>query len=538
MSRFRTAALVVAVLLIALNLRPAVVAVSPLLAQIRADLGIGGAVAGLITTLPVLCFGLLAPFAGRLARRIGLETALFGALLVLTAGILVRLVPSLATLLVGSVLAGIAIAIGNTLMPVVVKRDFRHRTGVMTGAYSTMISGGGALAAAVTVPVEHASGFGWRPTLGLWAVLVAVSIGLWAPWVVRARRRAAAAPPSTPVVPVRGLWRNPLAWQVTLVMGLQSLQFYALTAWAPTIFVDQGRSATEAGLLLSLAGVCSLVTSAITPVLAARSRTQYHLVVLLVTLWVVGYVGLLLAPGSLAPLWMVLIGLGQGVGISLGLTLITLRSPDAAHTSELSGMAQGVGYVLAAAGPLALGAIHDATGSWTAPIITLLVLLVPLAAAGAGAARNRYVAGTTPPPPPPRGSDGPFLSSDERTAPSTYPAGSLPRGSDGPFLSSDERTAPLTHAQDAPAVRSTLRGVVRAAGGRALAGATVTLVDDDGRQLGTTSTDDDGGYGLAVPPTPCLLVCAAPEHAPVARRAAPGRIDVELAPRPAPVVGT
>ncbi|MCD2193982.1 MFS transporter [Actinomycetospora endophytica] len=509
MSRARTVALVVAVLLIALNLRPAVVAVSPLLSQIRDDLGIGGAVGGLLTTLPVLCFGLLAPFAGRLARRIGLETALLAALLVLTAGILVRLVPTLGALLAGSVLAGIAIAIGNTLMPVVVKRDFRHRTGVMTGAYSTMISGGGALAAAVMVPVEHATGLGWRPSLALWAVLVALGVVLWLPWVVRARRHAAAEPPAAPAAPVRGLWNSPLAWQVTLVMGLQSLQFYALTAWAPTIFVDEGRTPTAAGLLLSVAGLSSLVTSAVTPVLAARSRTQHHLVALLITLWVVGYLGLLLAPGALAPLWMVLIGLGQGVGISLGLTLITLRSPDAAHTSELSGMAQGVGYVLAAAGPLALGAIHDATGSWTAPIITLMVLLVPLALAGIGAARNRHVGSASGSADPPAA----VVSSDAS-------------------LSSDERTAPLTHQSEGrPAgVRPTLRGVVRTGGGTPLTGATITLVGDDGRQLGATRTDEAGGYELDVPPIPCLLVCAAPDHAPLAQRAAPGRVDVELGP--------
>ena len=510
MSRARTAALVVAVLLIAGNLRPAVVAVSPLLSQIRADLGIGGAVAGLITTLPVLCFGLLAPFAGRLARRIGVETALFVALLVLTAGILVRLVPSLATLLAGSVLAGIAIAIGNTLMPVVVKRDFPHRTGAMTGAYSTLISGGGAVSAAVMVPLEHVTGLGWRPALGLWAIGAALAIALWVPWVARARRRAAAAPPVAPAAPVRGLWRSPLAWQVTAFMGLQSLQFYALTAWAPTLFVDEGRSPTTAGLLLSLAGVCSLLTSAFTPVLAARSHTQHHLVVALLALWGVGYVGLLLAPGGLAPLWMALIGLGQGVGISLALTLITLRSPDAAHTAQLSGMAQGVGYVLAATGPLALGAIHDATGSWTAPVITLIVLLVPLAVAGAGAARARHVG----------------------SAPAPAPA-LAPEGSNGTMLPSDARTAPVTHG----GVRPTLRGTVRTAGGSPLPGATVTLVDDHGRQLGATRTDGAGGYELAVPPTPCLLVCAAPDHAPDARRAAPGRVDVELEPRPTPVAG-
>lgn len=390
-SRIRAALLVVAVLLIALNLRPAVVAVSPLVAQIRADLGISSAVAGLVTTLPVLCFGLLAPVAGRLARRVGLETTLLAALLVLTAGILVRLAPSLVALLAGSLLAGVAIAIGNTLMPVVVKRDFPHRTGAMTGAYSTMISAGGALSAAVMVPIEQATGLGWRPALALWAIGAGLAIVLWSPWVLRARRAAAAAPPVTPAAPVRGLWNSPLAWQVTLLMGLQSLQFYAFTAWAPTLFVERGRTPAEAGLLLSLTGLASLVTSAVTPVLATRRPTQFHLVGLLVGLWVVGYLGLLLAPDGTAALWMVIIGLGQGVGISLGLTLITLRSPDAAHTSELSGMAQGVGYVVAAAGPFALGAIRDLTGGWTWPVVTLLVMLVPLAVAGFGAARNRHV---------------------------------------------------------------------------------------------------------------------------------------------------
>lgn len=390
-SRLRTALLVVAVLLIALNLRPAVVAVSPLVAQIRADLGISSAVAGLVTTLPVLCFGLLAPVAGRLARRVGLETTLLVALLVLTAGIVVRLAPSLVALLAGSLLAGVAIAIGNTLMPVVVKRDFPHRTGAMTGAYSTMISAGGALSAAVMVPIEQATGLGWRPALALWAIGAGLAIVLWTPWVLRARRAAAAAPATAPAAPVRGLWGSPLAWQVTLLMGLQSLQFYAFTAWAPTLFVERGRTPAEAGLLLSLTGLASLVTSAFTPVLATRRPTQFHLVAALVGLWVVGYVGLLLAPDGTAALWMVLIGLGQGVGISLGLTLITLRSPDAAHTSELSGMAQGVGYVVAAAGPFALGAIRDATGGWTWPVVTLLVLLVPLTIAGLGAARDRHV---------------------------------------------------------------------------------------------------------------------------------------------------
>lgn len=395
MSRVRTAALVVAVLVIAANLRPAVVAVSPLAAQIRADLGVGSAVTGLLTTLPVLCFGLLAPFAGRWSRRWGVETTLLVALVVLAAGVLLRLAPPFVALLAGSLLAGAAIAVGNTLMPVLVKRDFAHRTGAMTGAYSMTISGGGAVAAAVMVPIQGATGFGWRAALGLWAAFAAVAIVLWLPWVRRARRARREEVRTGPApTPVRGLWRSPLAWQVTLTMGLQSLQFYALTAWAPTLFVDAGASPSEAGLLLSLAGLASLPTSALTPVLAARRPTQHHILVVLLVLWTVGYTGLVLSPLDPGWLWMLIIGLGQGIGISLGLTLITLRSPDAAHTSELSGMAQGVGYVVAASGPLLLGAVHDLTGGWTVPLLVLLVALVPLAAAGIGAARDRQVGET------------------------------------------------------------------------------------------------------------------------------------------------
>jgi CP family cyanate transporter-like MFS transporter len=389
-TRLGMVVLAAAILLIALNLRPAVVAVSPLVGQIRADLGLSSAAVGLLTTLPVLCFGLLAPLAPRLARRWHLEIVLLGVLILLGTGILLRLVPVLPALFLGSLLAGAAIAVGNVLMPAIVKRDFPRHTGVMTGAYSVTISAGGALAAGVMVPLEQATGLGWRPVLALWAVVAGAGIALWLPWVRRAHGRTS-GPPTTRV---RGLWRSPLAWSVTLFMGLQSTQFYALTAWVPTLFTEAGVPAASAGLLLSLSGLASLVTSAVVPVLAARSRTQFHLVALVVGTWLVGYTGLILDPVGLGWLWMVLIGLGQGAGISLALTLIALRSPDAAHTSQLSGMAQGVGYVIACLGPFTLGAVRDATGGWTAPLLVLIGLLVPLVVAGVGAARDRQVGST------------------------------------------------------------------------------------------------------------------------------------------------
>jgi MFS transporter, CP family, cyanate transporter len=189
----------------------------------------------------------------------------------------------------------------------------------------------------------------------------------------------------------RGLLRDPLAWQVTLFMGLQSLQFYATSAWIPTIFVDAGRSPAQAGLLLSLAGFVGLVFSATMPSLAMRRRSQSGLVATTCVFYVLGYVGLIVAPGPLAVLWMVLLGIAQGSNIALGLLLITLRSPDTAHTSELSAMAQGVGYTLAAIGPFGLGALHDLSGGWTVPLVVMLVLVVPTVIVGIGAGRDRHV---------------------------------------------------------------------------------------------------------------------------------------------------
>lgn len=378
-----------AVLLLAANLRPPVVGVAPLVDQARDDLGVSSGVAGLLTSLPVLCFGLLAPIAPRLARRWGLERLLVAALLVLAAGIALRLVDALAVILVGSVLVGTAIAVGNVSLPTLVKRDFKHRTGAMTGAYSMVLTGGGALAAAITVPLQRVTGLDWRYTLGLWGLLTLATLVVWAP---RARHRAV---PSSPVGEAaamrRGLLRDPLAWQVTLFMGLQSLQFYATSAWIPTIYVDAGSSPAEAGLLLSLAGIVGLVFSATMPSLAMRRRSQSALVTATCLFYVAGYAGLILAPGTLPALWMVLLGVAQGSNIALGLLLITLRSPDTAHTAELSAMAQGIGYTLAAVGPFGLGALHDLTDGWTVPLVAMVVLVVPTVLMGIGAGRDRHV---------------------------------------------------------------------------------------------------------------------------------------------------
>ncbi|MEU2202606.1 MFS transporter [Isoptericola sp. NPDC019482] len=383
---------VLAIVLAALNLRPGVVAVSPLLGEILAEEGLSATAGGVLTTLPVLCFGILAPVAPGLARRVGLERALFGSLVLLCLGFALRLVPGIAPLLVGTLAVGSAIGLGNVLLPALIKRDFADRVGLMTGLYSMALSGGAALAAGLTVPIATATGMDWRATLASWGLLAVVGAVAWAPRALRSTGVVATLRPpgATPADAVRSVWRSPLAWAVTVLMGTQSLSFYAVNAWLPEIFVAAGRSVAVGGWLLALTNLLGIVGSFVTPVLAGRMRRQRGIGVVIVALITTGLVGLILAPDA-AVLWVVLLGLGQGGGISLALTLMALRTENAARTSELSGMAQSAGYVLAACGPLGLGVAHDATGSWTAPLVLLVVASLVQGVAAWFAGRDEIV---------------------------------------------------------------------------------------------------------------------------------------------------
>jgi CP family cyanate transporter-like MFS transporter len=390
MSRLRGLWAGVAMIVVALNLRPAIVAVSPLLNSIRATTGLSSAGSGLLATLPVLCFGAFAPFAPRVARRVGMEASLFGVLLLLVAGIALRLDGSVAALFLGTFLAGVAIAIGNVLLPGLIKRDFPEKAGLMTGLYSMALFGGAALAAGVTVPVQHAASLGWRPALAMWGVLVIIAIVCWTPQL-RTGGRAAAATGGAHAV--RGLWREGLAWQIALFMGLQSLNYYALASWLPTIFNDHGMSTGRAGWMLSFSSMCGIVAALVGPILAGRSRRQGWLTVITGVFLAAGVIGLIVAPVGGAYLWAALLGLGQGLAISVSLTMIVLRAPDTQHAAQLSSMAQSSGYLLASVGPFTLGVLHGATGGWTVPLIVVAVLLAPQTVFGVLAGRDRMVGG-------------------------------------------------------------------------------------------------------------------------------------------------
>jgi CP family cyanate transporter-like MFS transporter len=387
--------------LVALNLRIAIAAVPPVLGMIQRDTGLASSVAGLLTTIPVVCFGAFAFVTPRLTRRFGVNRLLLLALLLLTGGIVLRLQPSTVALFAGTLIVGATIAIGNVLMPGVVKRDFAGRTGLMTGLYSMALFVGPALSAGLTVPLGSATGLGWREVLALWAVPAVLAAMAWTPKARQRETSPAAASGSSDgagAPRLRALWRDPVAWAVTLFMGLQSLGYYALLTWLPTIFQDHHMAAGQAGWMLSFSSFTGIATALATPAIERRLRHPHVMPVMAALLCAVGCIGVLADPVPLAYLWMTALGLGQGVTISLALGYIVARSPDHAHTGQLSTMAQGIGYLIACLGPLGLGLLHSATGGWTAPLLALTAVLVIQLLAGLQASRNRHVLAARPGP--------------------------------------------------------------------------------------------------------------------------------------------
>lgn len=383
--------LAIGMVLLAANLRPAAAAVGPLIDRIKADTGLSATGAGALTTLPVLCFGALAPLAPTLTRRLGERTTAALALLVLLIGLLVRLIPGLGFLFFGTALAGTAIAVGNVLLPVMVRGNFPDRVGLLTSMYTTALIGFAALAAGISVPVADAFGGGWRPGLAIWAVPAVIALAVWAPQLARGRRTPAGSAGGTQVSGARALLRDRVAWAVTLFFAIQSAGFYATLAWLPSVFHSHGESTSYAGFLLSLSLVVGLIPALTIPTLAARSHDQRPFVLAFVACIALGWLGVLLAPASVPYLWVVLLGIGQNAMFPLALTLIVLRGGTVTNTASLSTLVQTVGYLIAALAPLAIGAIHDLTGSWTAALIVLLALLVPQTVLGLEAARNRTV---------------------------------------------------------------------------------------------------------------------------------------------------
>lgn len=383
--------LTVAVVLTALNLRPAITSVGPLLGDMRDSLGASAIWAGVLTTLPGLCFATAGLAAPRLAAKVGLDRAITAALVVLSAGLLLRVVDGQAVVIGGTLVATAGIALINVLIPVVIKRSFAAQIGVMTGIYTAALQGGGALGSALTPAFETISG--WRTALGAWAALAALALALWLTATSRRGGRTAAVPyPADEAVPEArpSLMRSRLAWTITLFFGCQAFLAYVVMGWLPAVFIDEGMSKGAAGLLLGLISVLAVPVSIVIAPAAARRPSQSGWIVGLGALGFVGVTGLAVAPDVAPLLWSVLLGLGMSV-FSLALTVIALRSRDATDTARLSGMVQGIGYLLAGVGPFLFGLLHDLTGGWTVSWGMVLAVYAVQLVTGALAGRNRYV---------------------------------------------------------------------------------------------------------------------------------------------------
>ncbi len=380
----------VAIAMVAANLRPALASVGPVLSDVRADLGLSGAEAALLTALPVLFLGLLAATAPSLGRRWGLEPVLAAVLGVIVAGLLVRVAWGVSALFAGTVLAAGAIAVANVLLPALIKRDFPTAGGTMMGVYTMALTGFAALAAGVTVPLQAAMGGSWRGALGFWALPAALALLAWLPF---ARAGSRGHDRSVPLVGGAGgsLLRDPLAWQVTVYFGLQSLSFYAVLSWLPSVYREHGYGPAAAGLVLSVSALVQIPVSLLLPRLLTRAADQRAQVAACALLTAAGLAGVLFAPTAAPFVWAAILGLGQGGNFAVALTLLVLRTRVSTETARLSAMAQTAGYVIAAGGPLLLGAVRDASGSWTLPLALLLLLLLPQLAAGLLSGRPLHV---------------------------------------------------------------------------------------------------------------------------------------------------
>jgi CP family cyanate transporter-like MFS transporter len=360
--------LLLVVVAVAVNLRPAIAAVPPLLDTIQSDLGLSATGAGLLTALPVVCMGLFAPVGPALARRVGRERAVSFALALVACGALVRgLDASAVPLYGGTLVAGIGIAMGGALLPGVVKAWFPDRPGAVTGLYTAGLVAGAMLAAAATVPLLDALGLDWPAAIAAWGLLAVAALIAWVP----VTRRLPAGPAEPPAGRIRLPWRSGVAWRVTLYMGSQSLLYYAVLTWLSPLYLDAGWTAGRAGLLLGLFSFTQIFSALAVPALADRTGDHRPWLALCVGTTTAMLAALGLAPTAAPWLWAALLGLGVGGMFALALTMLVRQASTPAAAARLSGMALLVGYLLAATGPVLAGAIYDAVGSYRAPFLLL-----------------------------------------------------------------------------------------------------------------------------------------------------------------------
>ncbi|WP_239256947.1 CynX/NimT family MFS transporter [Listeria ilorinensis] len=387
----RNGLLICGILLIAANLRMPITSLSPLLPFIKLDFPISSALAGFLTTLPLLAFALVSPFVSGLSRRFGMRRILFLALLILTIGSFIRPFGGLVLLLVGTLLIGFAIAAGNVLVPSLIKQEFPFKLGLMTGLYSIVMNLSAAISSGLSVPLAEKLPLGWQGSLLTFACFTLIALLAWLPQLRKKQELPLYQKSSDK--PQVNVWRSPLAWMITVLMGMQSLIFYVAVAWLPEIMQSHGLLPAESGLMLTILQIGIMPTTFIAPIIAARMKDQRILVVIAAIFLTLGTTGLLLVNEQF---WLdagivLILGIGSGLSFSLAMMFFNLRTRSAETAADLSGMAQSIGYLVAAIGPTLFGTLHDLSGHWNGAIVLFYVAILLILFSGLIAGRNRVM---------------------------------------------------------------------------------------------------------------------------------------------------
>lgn len=377
--------LIAGILLLAINLRAPFTALAPVLTLVQEHFSLSTSAVGVLTSLPLFAFAAFSPISATVAKRFGLERTIIGALMLVALGIALRSTGVVALLYCGTAVIGIGIAFGNVLLPSLIKRDFAASVASLTGAYALAMGAGGALGSALVTPVAHA--YGWQIALAAFMVLPVVALLSWAP---RWQAHETYTPATRRAVASGSVWRSALAWHVTLFMGFNAMIFYIAVSWLPSILIDQGLTANQAGTMHGVLQLATAIPGLILATVLRRMPDQRPAAVCVSLISAVSLLGLVWAPG-LAVVWAALLGFGSGASMILGLTFIGLRTHSAAQAGALSGMAQCLGYLMAAAGPMLLGAIREWQGGWTVALILAAGIALLGAWAGMLAGRNVHL---------------------------------------------------------------------------------------------------------------------------------------------------
>lgn len=383
--------IIIGILFIAFNLRPGITAVGPLIGTIRDDIGLANWSAGLLTSLPLIAFAIISPIVPRFGKKYTNEWAMVFGLIILIVGMGIRSISVVSFLFAGTILVGLGIAISNVLLPGVVKDKFPTKVALMTSVYSTTMGTFAAISSGLSIPFAKGLGWGWQLALFVWAVPAIIALLIWA-YLAKKNQSVKDIKVEQPSTGDGQIWRSPLAWQVALFMGFQSSLFYVTISWLPEILHSNGISIAMAGWMLSYTQIIGMPASFLVPVVAGRVKSQRGIVLVLGLFAIGGFSGLLLNVSNIVTILSItLIGITLGGSFALALTFLGIRARNARHASELSGMAQSIGYSLAAIGPVCIGYLYDVTNTWTVPLTVLICVSGLVILFGMGAGRDRYV---------------------------------------------------------------------------------------------------------------------------------------------------